>query len=274
MTVSASELQLAALVVSYHTGPRLKECLYALHSDPTVSEIILIDNGNPPQMQCWLDHWAGPEHRCRLIRPSKNLGFGRAVNLAAAQTAAHWLLVVNPDAVVKRGAADRLMKTATDFSEPSIVGGRIFDLHGREERGPRRRELTLFRAITSALGWNTWTLERTPPPTTAVTMPVISGAFFLTSAKSFAALGGFDERYFLHVEDVDLCARCWAAGGKVVYEPRAGALHYGATSNVSPRTVSAHKRDSLRLYFRSRARGPFHRAAIEIVLFGLRLVQR
>ena len=159
-----------------------------------------------------------------------------------------------------------LQEAAAELAAPWIVGGKIFDLKGREERGPRRRELTLWRALTSFMGVNTWTLERTPPPDDPVDMDVISGAFFLISKESFETLNGFDEGYFLHVEDIDLCVRCRRAGGTVRYQPHAGALHYGSTSDAPSRVVAQHKAHSFARYFRKRVRGPIHKLITEAML--------
>lgn len=261
----------SAIVVSYQTGPRLKECLYALDADPDVSEIILVDNGNPQDMQAWIVAFAKSRAAMQILTGHGNIGFGAAVNLGAARASGPHLLVINPDAVLRWKSVPALQAAARDLPEPWIVGGKIFDLKGREERGGRRKELTLFRAITQMLGWNTWTLDHRPAPSEPVDMPVISGAFFLSSKDSFAALGGFDEGYFLHVEDVDLCRRCREAGGRVIYDPRAAVLHYGSTSDAPSRIVQAHKADSLARYFRKFARGGLTRAVVELAVPLIRL---
>lgn len=264
--------QVTAIVVTYHTGPRLKECLYGLSADPEVGAVVVVDNGNPAQMQAWLDRFVDGRADFSLLRPGDNLGFGRAVNLGAGAANTAHLLVINPDAVVRWQSLRALQETAAVLAEPWIVGGRIFDLRGREERGARRRELTLWRAMTRLIGVNTWTMERDPPPSGPVEMPVISGAFFLTSASSFEQLGGFDEGYFLHVEDVDLCRRCREAGGTVMYDPRAGALHYGATSKVSSKQVARHKADGLQRYFRTYAKGPLARVLVGALMPVMRAI--
>ena len=266
-----SQPAVSAIVVSYQTGPRLKECLYALDSDPEVAEIILVDNGNPDAVTTWLARFAQTRPGVSVVSGQGNIGFGAAVNLGAAQAQGPHLLVINPDAVLRWQSVSSMQAAAHALDAPWIVGGKIFDIRGKEERGGRRNELTLWRAMTSAVGWNTWTLEQTPPPPQPVDMPVISGAFFLTSSESFEALRGFDEGYFLHVEDVDLCRRCRAAGGRVLYNPGAAALHYGSTSDAPSRVVQAHKADSLARYFRKFAKGAFERALVEVTIPFLQL---
>ena len=266
-----SRESVSAIVVSYRTGPRLKECLYALVGDPDIDEVMLVDNGNPEGMQAWLDQFAQVRENVEIIRGHGNVGFGAGVNLGLAKAAGPHILVHTPAAVLRRHSIAGMQEMAAKCTAPWIIGGRIFNLRGREERGPRRTELTLWRAATSLIGWNTWTLERQPEPEHPVEMPVISGAFFLTSKDSMATVSGFDEGYFLHVEDVDLCRRCREAGGQVFYDPRSGALHYGSTSDAPSRDVAAHKADSLVRYFRKFARGPVEKGMVFLAMPILRL---
>ena len=260
-----------ALVVSYHTGPRLVECLYALKGDPDVTAIVITNNGNPPGAEAWLEAFVAATPQARIIR-LPNPGFGAGVNAAARLAATVHLLVINPDCVIRRGALRPMIAALDGAPSPAIAGGRIFDLQGREERGARRETLTLARA----LGFGRWTLEQEPPPPGPVCVGAISGAFFLIRTKDFSALGGFDEGFFIHVEDVDLCRRAVEAGGAVIYVPAAGALHYGSTSDVPSAFVTGHKARSLARYFRKFARGPFERLIVEaaIPLMGLALKLR
>lgn len=261
----------AALVVSYHTGQRLVECLYALKGDPDVREIIITDNGNPPGTEAWLDRFVAATPNARLVRLD-NPGFGAGVNAAARLASSDYLLAINPDCVLRRGALQPLIEALHGAPAPAIAGGRIFDVKGHEERGARRETLTLARA----LGIGRWTLENQPPPPGPIRVGAISGAFFLMQTKDFWLLDGFDEGYFIHVEDVDLCRRAIEAGGAVIYVPAAGALHYGSTSDVPSDFVTRHKARSLARYFRKFAKGPFEAlvVALAVPFIGLALKLR
>ena len=252
----------AALVVTFHTGPRLMECLYALKSDPAISEIVIADNGNPAPVQTWLDGFvASAPGKAKLIRLD-NPGFGAAVNRAARETSASQLLVINPDCVIRRGSVQQLAAALEGAPAPAITGGRIFGLDGKEQRGARRNTLTL----AAALGIARWTLETEPLPDRPIAVGAISGAFFMMPHADFDSLGGFDEGYFLHVEDVDLCRRALEAGGSVIFQPHAGALHYSSTSDVPSRTVQRHKARSLARYFRRFSKGPMERICVELAV--------
>ena len=252
----------SALVVSYFTGPRLHECLYGLASDPDISEIILVDNGNTDEEVAWIDAFAARTDSMRVIRNGDNPGFGTAVNRAAARALGEMILVINPDAVIRRGSIAPMVAAMADHVQPVIVGGKIFDVQGKEERGGRRQTLTLARAM----GLSKWNLNNDPPPSGPIEVGAISGAFFLMQRKAFRALGGFDEEYFLHVEDVDLCRQITERGGKVIYQPLAGALHYGSTSEVSSDVVRFHKVNGLKRYFRKYARTPLEKTLVALAM--------
>lgn len=252
----------SAVVVTYRTGQRLRDCLYALKSDPEIAEIVLVDNGNPPEDAAWIDHFAANCPELKLRRPGENLGFGKACNLGAREAGGELLVFVNPDAMIRRDSVSALWEAGKDQPSPWLVGGRIFGVDGVEQRGGRRRALGWL----TALGLKRWTLEREALPVGPVPMPVVSGAFFAMPRADFLDLGGFDERYFLHVEDVDLCRSVQAAGGAVIYQPRAGVLHYGATSDAPSAEVARHKADSLAWYFRKWAKGPIDHALNAVLI--------
>ena len=155
---------LTAIVVSYFTGPRLKECLYALLACPDVDSIFVVDNGNPVEDTHALQALAASQSRMTLIETGENLGFGKATNLAAKRAQDGFLLFVNPDAVIKQDAPARMRTVAEGRRAPWCIGGKVFDLDGREGRGARRRQLTLWRAISTVAGHDTWNLNKAPEP--------------------------------------------------------------------------------------------------------------
>ena len=257
-----TNISVTAITVTYHTGPRLHECLYALKSDADVSEIIIVDNGNPPVQQAWLDTFVERTPRAKLIRSDDNVGFGAAVNIGAASALGQKLLIINPDAVIRHNSIGPMIVAGEGRNSPCIVGGKIFDITGKEMRGGRRKTLTL----AGALGLVRWNLNEDPPPSQPITVGAVSGAFFMIERADLRALGGFDETYFLHAEDLDLCRRAKIAGGDVIYQPAAAALHYTSTSDAPAGVVQAHKARSLSHYFRKFASGPVERAALTVLL--------
>lgn len=252
----------SAIVVTYRTGPRLKECLYALLADPDVAEIVVVDNGNPPETVNWIIRFCAETSKARRIDSGDNIGFAKAANLGARVAQGPWLLFINPDAVLRWNSIRPMLQAAKGLPSPRLIGGRIFGLDGKEQRGCRRRTLTLARAI----GISRWTLEAAPAPNGPVEMDAVSGALFMMEKTEFQKVGEFDEGYFLHVEDLDLCRRVWASGGKVIYEPSAAALHYGSTADAPSAFIQNHKADGLKRYFNKFASGPLEKLLLRLVL--------
>ena len=132
----------------------------------------------------------------------------------------------------------------------------------------RRGELTPVSAMVSFLGLDRLLprlrnlhYENEPVADGVMDVPVVSGAALMVPRRRFLDHGGFDERYFLHVEDIDLCRQVRAAGGRVYFEPRAEILHYGGTSQTSPFFVETHKALGFIKYFWKHYPGPIERLA-------------
>jgi GT2 family glycosyltransferase len=125
-------------------------------------------------------------------------------------------------------------------------------------------------AISGYLGGPGLRRDHEPMPDAAIAMETVSGAAMLMSRAGFDRLGGFDEGYFLHVEDIDLCKRARDAGGQVVFEPRAIAHHAGQTSKVSALKVERWKANGLIRYFARHggALGPVTAMLLAPVIYG------
>ncbi len=278
--------KVSAVVVSYRTGEVLLDCIGALVADPAVDEIVLVNNGNPVEMLERVEDAYGGSGKLVIVGGGENRGFAAGVNLGAAKAQGGRLLVLNPDAVLNPGSVEALETALAGAAEPAVVGGRIHDEDGKEQRGARRRRLTMRSAAATFLGLE-WlkslnpgfvNINRNdePAPDGPVPMDAVSGALMYFSASGFRRLGGFDDGYFLHVEDLDLCRRAEAEGGTVIYTPLASALHHGATSDATSLFVERHKGAGLNRYFRKFAETPGEKAVARMLgpVIGFLLVMR
>ena len=273
---------ISAITVSFQTGPVLIECLDALIGAPEIDEIVLIDNGNPPDVETWLDARAATEPRLRVVRGRGNIGFGAACNLGAAHAVGQKLLFINPDVVLAPGAAARMAEALAAARAPALIGGDVRDAHGEPDRGSRRDRVTLWSAFVAFSGLSRF--ERFAPvfrdlhrhgdplPESAAEIANVSGALMMLSREGFAALGGFDEGYFLHAEDIDLCWRAANAGGQVLFQPGAIGAHARSTSAAPSRDIERHKAMGLARFFVKSARSPVERMAAMLVGAVLKLV--
>ena len=258
---------ISVVMVSYFTGPALGAAVASVLAEPDAAELILVDNGNTPAVTAALAAQAAQEPRLTLVTGHGNIGFAAGCNRGAAEAKGDLLLLLNPDARLAPGALARLRAEAAALPRPFLIGGRIVDDEGpnqtpthrtaREQRGGRRHALTPLRALVEGLGLyrlglGRWRLNRhqEPAPEAAVPMGAVSGALMALPLADYRALGGLDAGYFLHVEDLDLCRRMHAAGGRVVYAPSVVAVHAGGTSAAPAAFVERHKARGLRRYFR------------------------
>lgn len=242
-------------MVSYMTGPALLEAVNAVLRDKAISELIIVDNGNTDSLRKSLSDYVAGSSRVRLLQGHGNIGFGRGCNYGATLASSDYLLFLNPDAVITEGAALRMAKASDNLAAPWILGAMLRSAEGREQRGGRRRALTpwtafvTFTGLSKLPGINGINMHTEPVPAGLTKLPTISGAAFMTNRAGFDALGGFDERYFLHVEDIDLCRRARLAGGDVAFLPSATVLHYGGTSKVRRQVIERQKLRGFIRYF-------------------------
>lgn len=265
----------SVIVVSYFTGPCLGRCLEALVHANRVGEIIVVDNGNDLAAQQIIDSVAKQTGRVKVLRGQGNVGFAAACNLGAREVAGNTLVFVNPDVILNRDALERLCAALDGAPGSALVGGDLRDAHGASDRGSRRDRLTLWRAIVSASGL--WRFERwgavfrdfnrhrDPLPSAPMQVGAISGALLAVRRADFEGIGGFDEGYFLHFEDVDLCRRAENAGWTILFAPGPHGVHVRSTSNVSARDVRRHKARSATRYFVKHASGMAERLLARVV---------
>jgi GT2 family glycosyltransferase len=275
-------LSACAIIVTYRTGPALARCLVSVSAASGIDEIILVDNGNDDGEVRAMDA-AASDPRVRVIRGHGNVGFAAACNLGAAQARADVLAFVNPDVTLAPDAVDQLTRALTAAPPPAIVGGDLRDASGRTERGARRERLTLWRAFVSFTGLSRlerlssalrdFNRHRDPLPAAPIRTGAVSGALLCIRRADLATLDGFDEGYFLHVEDVDLCRRAEEAGWPVLFVPGPHGTHAGATSAAPASEIARHKARGFARYFRKFARSPLERwlgegagAALMVVL--------
>ena len=254
----------SVVMVVYMTGEALGESVERVLSDPLVDEFVIVDNGSTGPESACLKGLADRDSRVVLVSGHGNIGFARGANLGARTAKGDVLVFLNPDAFLQPRCIAELAREIDGRPVPCIVGGRVLNADLTEQRGARRGDITLVNALLSltrlaekAPAWRRYNVhwEGQPVPDQIAAVPTISGACFCMRREDFDAVGGFDEKYFLHVEDVDLCWRVRRAGGQVLFHPKAEVIHLGHTSLTSPLRVEFHKGVGLARYFRKRAVG-------------------
>lgn len=246
----------SVIMVSFHTGPVLDRAVASVLAQGPDVELVLVNNGNPPEVEAALISRFKDDPQVRLMTGHGNIGFGRACNLGARVARGDHLLFLNPDSVLPDNAVAHMRQVAAGLKRPYMVGARLLDGAGRDQRGCRRALLTPKTAFVEALHLHRLfpktrlNLHEEPLPEALTPVPAISGAFIFMPTIDFFLIRGFDEKYFLHVEDLDLCWRFRRAGGEIYFDPSLVVTHVGSTSKATNLFLERKKAEGFVLYFR------------------------
>jgi len=247
------------VVVSYHSAADLPTCIDSLTSQEGIStRVVVVDNlSSDDSVE------TARQRGCAVIANDSNRGFAAAVNQGLQQGSAPWVLILNPDAQMAPGALCALLKRAQAEATVGCVGPHTLNDDGTEYPSRRSFPNIVTAAVHGLLGsvWSAnpatrrYHADDTPRDQSSV-VDWVSGSCMLLPRRAWESVGGFDERYFMYVEDMDLCLRLRRAGWKTVYEPTATIMHSrGQSSRHRPLRSSLHHHvGAARFYWRSASR--------------------
>jgi N-acetylglucosaminyl-diphospho-decaprenol L-rhamnosyltransferase len=234
-------------IINWNTAGAALEAAESLSTAEGVStRVTVVDNLSAEAERELLRRRAEPG-RFELILPDRNLGFGSAANLALSRGSADLVCVSNADAAPSPTALRELAEVATDRPDAGMVGpafeGRTHRYHAALP-GPTTLLARIFVGSAGTRG------APNPAPGEVAEVGQASGAFFVMRRQAWEELGGFDERFFLWYEDVDLAKRALDAGRRNLVVGSAVVGHTGAASfeQLDPRIAQAMRLDSLGAY--------------------------
>jgi len=269
--------ELAVVTVTYFSGDTLARFLDTLERATTREvQVVVADNastdGAPEK--------AAERENVHLLSIGKNVGYGSGANLGVAELDERygWVVVSNPDLEWEPGSLDDLLAVAKRWPRGGAFGPLIHDPDGTIY--PSARLLPSFgRGIGHALFgriWpgNPWTRQYRQETGTPVERVSgwLSGSCQLFRREAFEAVGGFDTRYFMYFEDVDLGERLRKAGWLNVYAPSSSVIHKGghSTSQASAKMLEAHHESAYR-YLADRHPGLAWKPVLAAAKLGLAL---
>ncbi|HGM5488623.1 TPA: glycosyltransferase family 2 protein [Serratia fonticola] len=241
MSLESEKYQVVVSIVLYnHSYAQLEETLSSLLRETCVEKIVLVDNGG----SIWAASLNNP--RITYIASRQNKGFGYGHNLAMQHflDKCDYYLICNPDISFDQGELESLYHFARDGGH-QFVSPRIYYKDGRVQYScrllPTPANLFLRRFFPR---WGakldiTYELQNADF-SQSFSVPSVSGCFMLLQADLLKRLGGFDERYFMYLEDVDLCRRALSLS-KIIFYPGATITHvFGKGSYKSLNLFSYH----------------------------------
>lgn len=258
----------SAIIVNYNAGPLLRGCVDSLLACSLAIEIIVVDNASHDES---VDGLPDSPH-IRVIRNSTNVGFAAACNTGIGGSSAPFLVFLNPDCFFQPGAISILLAGLQSGDRVGMVGGLLVNEDGSEQGGGRRAVPTPWRSFVRAFGLHRFSdrwpklfydfhLHKQPLPDEPIEVEAISGACMLVKREVVEDVGLWDERYFLHCEDLDWCMRFRQKDWKILFVPDAHINHaLGACSQSHRVFVEWHKHKGMvRFYgrfFRHQYPGP------------------
>jgi GT2 family glycosyltransferase len=263
----------SVIIAAADSGDALRECVARALASNVQVELILVDNASRDGIPQALARAYQHDERVHVVYNHANLGFGPAVNVGARQARGDALLVLNPDCTLEPDTMSRMLEVQDAHPDAGVIGAVVCDADGTPDPASRRRDPLLQRSLNEMTGRARRDASRHegvdvpgPMPDAVVEAENVSGALMLLPRTVFGQLRGFDEGYFLHCEDLDLCRRARDAGYKVLLAGNVRVRHAkGGSSAHRPVFVSYHKHRGMWRWFGKfdpAAREPLTRALV------------
>ena len=242
---------MSAVIVSYNVVDLVLECIASLRTDG-VEQVVVVDNASADGS---VETLRRREPEVEVVALSRNLGYGTAANRGVARTTAPYVAVMNPDVVVEPGSTKALVDALDGDPGLAVVGPRV-----ESPGGDLYPSVRTFPDLADAAGHAFFHFVWPANPfsrryrmldwdhAAAADVDWVAGNHFLVRRRAWDEVGGFDESFFMYMEDVDLCWRLRRAGWRTGYEPAARVTHaIGRSTDQTPyRMILAHHRSLLR----------------------------
>jgi GT2 family glycosyltransferase len=226
-------LQLSIVIVSWNTRDLLLDCLASIEASTSDLnyETFVVDNASSDDSAAAV---RARFPRVHLIANAQNVGFSRANNQAIQQSAANYVLLLNPDTKVLPGALDALCRYLDEHPEVGAAGARILNPDGTLQSScypapTLARELWRLLHLDAVLPFGIYRMQDWDI-TTPRQVDSLLGACILARRAALMKAGMLDEDYFFTGEEIDLCRKLYRLNWKIFWVPQAQIIHYGGQS--------------------------------------------
>jgi len=221
-------MDLSVIIVNWNTKNLLLQCLESVYQTikRVEMEVFVVDNGS---MDGSIAAAKGRFPEVKFIQNEINLGFARANNQALSLAKGRYLLLLNPDTQVKKGAMERLISFMDAHPEAGGAGAQLLN-----SDGSRQNSIANFPSLAtellnkSLLRWLFPSVfpgkERNYPE--PIEVDSVIGACMVVKRDAIEPVGLLDEGYFLFLEETDWCYRMRRTGWKIYHVPQAEIYHF------------------------------------------------
>jgi GT2 family glycosyltransferase len=250
-------MKLSVVIICWNDLRVIRECLRSIFAGPQSVdlEVIVSDNGSTDGSVQFI-HENYPQ--VRVVENGANLGFAKGNNAGIRAAQGEFVLILNPDTVIHEGSLDKFVAFANQHPEAGAFGCRVLNLDGTYQISCRLfptvkrywisalylHHLARFSSLFTFEEYEGWKGDSERQ------IDWQSGCCVMFRGQLLKTLGGFDEQFFYHFEEVDLCRRVWDAGFPILFTPQATITHLGGQSvNRFPIRFEIEKLRSRHRYF-------------------------
>ena len=249
----------SVVIVNHNAGALIIQCVQVALEQ--AQEIIVVDNASTDSSSDNLQRYFAQNGRFSLIVSNKNMGFSAGCNRGMSVATQPYILFLNPDCLLEAESLRTMVEALQSNPAIGMVGGYLINPDGSEQGGGRRAIPSPWRAFVRGFGlyrlqkfWPQlffdFHLNTQPLPLKPIEVEAISGALMLVRRDAIHAVDGWDEGYFLHCEDLDLCMRLRERNWKIMFVPNAPVTHFqGTCSHARPYFVAWHKHKGMMRFY-------------------------
>ena len=230
-------MQLSVIILNYNVKYFLDACIQSVQKAINAydAEIIVADNASTDGSKTY---FSGKYPDVKFLWFNSNDGFAKGNNLAVQQARGKYLLILNPDTLLAENAFDELFSFIKDKENFGIVGGKMIDgtaaFLPESKRGiptpiAAFSKLTKLYKLLNFSPFNNYYQAKLKANESGKT-PILTGAFMFIKKSVYDEVGGFDERYFMFGEDIDLSYTIQKSGRDNYYLPTAKIIHFKGES--------------------------------------------
>ncbi len=214
------------IILTYNSEVYIKDLLESLREFAKDAEILIVDNDSKDNTVKNAKKFG---RNVRVFETGKNLGFAKGINYGVGKSKGDFLLFINPDAVFKNGKLTDLISIFKNYEKAGVVGGKLVGKEGKNEKSAGKF-FNLAETISIVLGLDGKLGVRFSPEKLSK-VDFVSGGFMMVRAEVFKLLNGFDENFFMYIEDMEFCYRSKKAGFETYFTPNVVISHAGQGSS-------------------------------------------
>lgn len=253
-----------AVIVNYESADVLARCIGSVLCDPAIAGVLVVDNSRTDGAEAVVASF----NRACYMAPSRNVGFGPAVNAARKYVRTEFVVIVNPDTRMRGQVVTECISFLSLHPSAALMSPMIVSPAGKVQR-VAEHEISIARLVSTALGlFAKWQIAKPlAQHSMAQECAAVNGAFMVARTQALDSVDWFDPRLFLFGEEQDLCRRLRKRGWSVWYAPIESVEHLDGHSMraIDPAVVRALHVNARATQLR-RARGPWSELVYRLVV--------